>query len=279
LRKLGFIVPETHQEWVREYKQLYGEGMPAFPVVYETFNFVAKKIGEAASDCLIKSVFETLNPTKAFIDILGEMVMIYPSVPINAFLENPSDEYFVWSLSDEETDFLINFALKPSLDHGWYYFHSALSKLDPDDSRYKKVYLMYLLAMRAKECRRNKKNDFSRFLFDSPKAVLFTKYSDKVHPFSNLEGSGDVEYGNFVILLEAIRQQLGQGMGLLCPFWDDSTRTCCSRRNKAFLEKVWKCTSPTSDCECWERLGCLKKKAVAAKTRISTEHCINCLTF
>jgi hypothetical protein len=173
--KLGFIAPETQQEWAREYKQLYGESMIAFPFFYEIFNFVAKKIGEAATDCLIKSVFETFNPTEAFIDILEKMVMIYPSVPFNAFLENPSDEYFVWSLSDEETDFLINSALKPSLDHGSYYFRGALEKLDPDDSRYKKVYLMYLLAMRVKECRRNKKNDFSRFLFDSPKAILFTK--------------------------------------------------------------------------------------------------------
>jgi hypothetical protein len=78
---------------------------------------------------------------------------------------------------------------------------------------------------------------------------------------SELEIAEDVEYGEFFIVLEAIRQQLTQGDDLLCPFWLWSPGSCCGGRNRAFLEKVWKHTKPDcSQCKRWERLGCLDKK-------------------
>jgi hypothetical protein len=107
-------------------------------------------------------------------------------------------------------------------------------------------------------------DDFGKFLFSVPKAFLFSHYDDNcIHPFFEPARHGnvliqEVRYGNYYIILEAIRQQLTQGKGLLCPFWMYAPDRCCNSDNRALLENVWKCTSQSS-CKLWQRLGCLNQ--------------------
>jgi hypothetical protein len=70
----------------------------------------------------------------------------------------------------------------------------------------------------------------------------------------------EVKLGEFILVLEAIMQQLITGIGLLCPYWAYTYYNCCSRENRAFLEKVWSCTKDKSSCKLWERMGCLRKR-------------------
>lgn len=225
------------------YKKKYGKDHPFFPVVYNALDFVAGKIGKIATGGLITSVLETQNPSVAFSDLILGMCKIDPHAP----------NEFLWDRSDEHTGFLANL----SLEHAHYFFSSVIDGLDPDDSLYGKTSLLdYVLAIKQEWGIRAKKlNDFGKLLYcTTPNTILFMEYTNLSHTFRKYKFSEEVSYGNFVILLEAIRQQLIIGMGLLCPFWNSSLN-CCSSSNKALLEKVWSHTSPDpSKCKLWKRL-------------------------
>jgi hypothetical protein len=236
------------REFVKTYQEKYGEFIDGYAGDYDLFDFVAGKIGKDATKALIVNVFETINPSQAFIDILSETAG------------------FLWALQGEFTDYISTL----SLVEMHHYFSIALNHLDPDDTRYRRTLVSQDVARIEQHWSiANLDDDFEKFLCDPQETILYSKYSDIIHPFSKpTEVCKDVEYGNIYIILEAILQQLTQGMGLVCPFWVHKPHTCCGRENRAFLEKVWGCTSHNSCCGVWERLGCLNKKAVAHFKRI-----------
>jgi hypothetical protein len=180
---------------------------------------------------------------------------------------------FGWVLSEEKTKDIK--AL--SFEKAYQCFSNLIDELDPDDSRYRRKDVLDQAVMALKQevfLSQYAKDEVAKFIFSSPTAMLCTFYNENVYPFYKIDVSEkgeiceEVEDGNFTILLEAIRQQLTQGIGLLCPFWlliNPSLQrmgsrlighSCCGGRNRAFLEKVWSCTSKSS-CKYWTRLGCL----------------------
>lgn len=116
------------------------------------------------------------------------------------------------------------------------------------------------------------KNDFIKFLFHAPDSFLISKYiagySCLRFSFSKVRENNNYElqdliykgYRPFILFLEAIRQQLTRGIGLLCPFWLYSAPRCCSSRNRALIEKVWSCAYRNSACDLWKRMGCLQDR-------------------
>jgi hypothetical protein len=186
-----------------------------------------------------RSVLETLSPATAFSDILFYI----------------SD--FLWNI-DTFKNFISRLPVKDAL----VFFYKILGDLDPDDSRYGRKSLLQaqatieqLLNTRAKDG-----SKLSELLsIRDTKAFVFSIYYHDLLRFSKIEGSTEVRYGDLAVFLEAIRQQLTQGRGLQCPWWNSSPGTCCSSCSsfhRAFVEKVWSCTSDSA-CEYWERLGCL----------------------
>ena len=204
---------------------------------------------------MIYSVFETVNPEAAFLDILAKMYTSNPSVPTNSLQRHLT----------KSADFIATL----SYEQAYHFFSGFINWVDPDDSRYGRKAMLDIAAEIKEELNvlaQEVKHDFTKFLVGSPDAVLFSGYSDCIHPFAEVTGYGDfvrheVYYGNYALVLEAIRQQLTQGIGLLCPFWAysrDNSDSCCGSENRAFLEKVWSCTSHNRSCN-WRRMGCLAK--------------------
>jgi hypothetical protein len=231
------------------YKNEYAEDYPFFPVVYNALDSVGCKVGNTASAGLILSVLGTHNPVVAFWDIILRMCKPDPHDP----------NKFLWMQSDKHTNFLANLSLKDARDT----FSLVLNELDKDDSRYRSRLLLDLVAALKQEwCISAKKlDDFGKLVYGTPNTILYMEYNGFSHTFGKYKFSEEVRWGNFSIFFDAVRQQLITGIGLLCPFWSWNY-TCCSRENKALLEKVWSCTSDSS-CEDWKRMGCLAKDGVA----------------
>jgi hypothetical protein len=231
----------VRRELEKEYIEIYGETIQFFSDIYDAFDIVASKIGETAATALIYNVLKTINPQEAFIDIL------------TGTIENLSyDEVF--HLTDLRKDSLVD---------AYVFFDWVFDQIDPDDSVYKRNSLSKYLVLGEKYSSGVEKGEFTKFLFSKPKdSIVETIYnSHGIHTFSKpnknrLIGIQEVVPGNEVIVREAILHQLIKDIGLLCPFWSPSYG-CCSRSNKALLEKVWACTKPDTSCKNWERLGCL----------------------
>lgn len=256
-RKKGVISPERHQSLELYYKEKYEKfisGSPGFVEVYNAFDFVASKLGEAAASGLVFAVFGKLNPTLAFFDLIYGMCKVGHRVATE----------FQWKLSDGNMAFLANLSFVQAAGS----FTKILDGLDPDHSRYGRISLLEdikLVKRKFNAVTQDTDSDFFNFVTGLPKSFLITPYSDFIYPFPMLKKGGgvakEVKYGEFIIVLEAIMQQLITGIGLLCPYWVyDKHYNCCSRENRAFLEKVWSCTKPESSCKSWKRMGCLRNR-------------------
>jgi hypothetical protein len=251
-REEGLITHGRRRSLITRYKGEYGKTIPGFPQAYDAFDLIARKIGEDAAEGLIYSVLRTGNPTIAFFAIIEEMCKIKLPVPTNGVM---------WNLSDEETNFLAHL----SYEQAYHFFNKSMDDSDPDDSRYLRRKMLEIIAAIDEEVNvaaQEKINDFLEFVLGLPMTFLVSHYDEFIHKFSN-EGSKEVSYGSRAIVLEAIRQQLTKGIGLVCPFWTHAPHTCCSSFNRALLEKVWSCTSPIPGWKLWMRGGCLDKEAVA----------------
>jgi hypothetical protein len=93
------------------YIEKYGKTIEGFSDFYHGFDIVASKIGKTATIALIYNVLKTINPQKAFIDILL------------CSIEN---------LSYEECHWLE--LRKDSLIDAYVFFDWVFDQLDPDDS-------------------------------------------------------------------------------------------------------------------------------------------------
>jgi hypothetical protein len=251
-----------------EYKKAYMISMPEFPKVYNAFDFIARRIGETAATWMVYESFGTLNPSLAFIELIFGFCEIDPHVPGSEFVERPSDEHFQWTqkLPSE-------FFKKFSAEQASNLFAGVLDVLDPDESKYGKIGV----SSYAEKIQRDflagaqrTTDDLEKLLLaPSPDTFVLTKYTDHIHPFCKADFSTwvvyeEVFYGNIILLIEAILQQLTTGMGLLCPFWmgDYNGYRCCGGRNRALLERVWKGTADSA-CELWKRQGCLEQRVGA----------------
>jgi hypothetical protein len=224
------------------YKSTYEEYIEGFGEAYEIFDLIANKIGNTAVFAMIYVVLETLHPDEAFLEIISELY-----------------------ISDKQMETLS----KLSFEEAYYYFKNIIDDLDKDGSFYRRKDILDSAEEIEEAFRKLKKEystididyakDFLNFIVSTSDTFIICGYSKNIHPFDKLEDiTQEVDYGNFVICLEAIRQQLTQGKGLLCPFWIYSPGNCCSSFNKAFFEKVWSCTSHNRSCN-WKRMGCLNQ--------------------
>ena len=244
------ILHSEFRDLIEDYKEKYGAYIPEFANTYDMFDFVADKLGKTTTTGLIFSVLGTLNPAKAFLDLLSWLCGHDSRVSTNG-----SGEY-LWEIDDEDTDWISSL----SFEEAYSLFSSLSELLDRNDSVYRrkdmeKIY-KELRQEHSLKCQ-DGNDDFFKSLFGDAEGFLFCEYSSYMHPFEKRPGTEEVPYGSFFILLEAILRQLMQGNGLLCLFWVYGLG-CCSRDNKALLENIWSSTSPTGSCTRWERLGCLQ---------------------
>jgi hypothetical protein len=254
----GLIGRKMLRALIAEYKEKYERYIPSFSLAYNAFDLVAGKIGENATLGMIFNLFERLNPTAAFRAMIFDMCEIDDSSPNG----------FVWNVRDEVTAYMTSL----STDLAYGFFNGYIDYLDPTGSGYGKKSLLDYVAEskeRWNAVADGMKDDFFKFLLESDITFVHSTiqlYEDSSLGLRFLEAfSGEdyvireVEYGNFFVFLEAIRQQLIHGIGLVCPFWGYSPGHCCGGENKAILEKVWTCAVPTRPCRLWERRGCLAK--------------------
>jgi hypothetical protein len=241
-REQGIIKSDKQLEaLVDAYKKQYeeDENIDGFRQAYETFDVIACKIGEDAATAMILSVLETLSPATAFSNIL-----------------------FFISDCLCNIDTFKNFVSRLPFKDALVFFYKILGDLDEDDSHYGRRSLLQAQATIEQFLNTTVKagSKFSELLsIRDTTAFVFSVYNHNLLRFSKIEGSAEVRYGDLAIFLESIRQQLTQGRGLQCPWWNGSPGTCCSSCSsfhRAFLEKVWSCTSESA-CENWGRLGCL----------------------
>jgi hypothetical protein len=259
--KENLIEDAERQTMIRNYKRAYRDDIPLFPATYDIFEFVAGKIGITAAAALIYNCFATLNPNIAFLDILSEMCKTASYLSIHNYRWGISEEQLRWKLSAEDTKNLncISFL------GAYYTFSRLLTHLDPEDSFYRRKMIKDLVIY-AHDYHENLKeqpreDESVSLLFGTPSYFLLTMYHDRILPvFLQMASAETIEHGAPVIIHESIRQQITQGIGLVCPFWLLSPGKCCGSFNKAFLEKVWSRTCPTGNCEHWERMGCLGLK-------------------
>ncbi|MGZ8880193.1 MAG: hypothetical protein ACXW1N_07720 [Halobacteriota archaeon] len=245
----GFITPSRRRRFIKACKDAYDVDDHRFSVTHDAFAFIATSIGETAATAMIHSVFDTGHPSAAFLDIVFEMCKVNPGITNS----------FIWTLEDDPRSIA-----GLSYDQAYRGFSRLLDHLDRDDSRYLRRVMAEFEETTMKSWNVDTEEDeFLKFLYGYPTAVLFSEHS----PSGNVRfpelvdrdatSIREVDYGNLLILLESIRQQITRGTGLLCPFWGESS-SCCSSDNKEFLGKVWSYTSPDrSKCKRWERLGCL----------------------
>jgi hypothetical protein len=257
----GLISHGYMHDLIKINKEKYGEIIPEFSIAYDAFDLVARKIGKTAAMCLIHHLFETGYPETAFAVYILEMCEIEKRDSLTTVR---------WALPDEASEFILNL----SYEEAYRFFIKCTSAFDRGELRHKnkREGLLEVVELIRKEWSsrvQDSEDNFIKFIYSSPTAVLYSEYSDNIHHFPKIrcdsESLYEVDYGNFLIILEAIRQQLITGIGLLCPFWN-SSHGCCSSENRALLEKVWSCTKPDSSCD-WERLGCLAKGALSRDQR------------
>ncbi len=258
-RERGLISHGLLKEKTELYKEGYEEFIPEYAKTYEAFDFIASQIGETAAKGMIYHALLTCDPDVAFTHIMYEMHKI-----------DSRDRDLLWNLSREPKEGAITEAL--------VFFSDLTDRLDRDDSRFRRRIMQDLddvAEIIKRDCSvlsKYLKNDFIKFLFHAPDSFLISKYiagySCLRFSFSKVRENNNYElqdliykgYRPFILFLEAIRQQLTRGIGLLCPFWLYSAPRCCSSRNRALIEKVWSCTYHNSACALWKRMGCLQDR-------------------
>ena len=232
--------------------------IPEYAEAYEVFDDVASQIGEIAAKGMIFHSLLTCDPDLAFAHTLNEM----------------------YKIDSRDLDFLRNLSRDPHKDaigEAMHFFSEVIWRLDPDDSRFRRGDLADLDKDISEYIRKDcsilshyLEEDFSKFLFTEPYPYLTSVYIAKegyieimffeVDDSEEYDDWKEIRYKPIVLLLEAIRQQLIKGIGLLCPFWlGPDPHYCCSGRNRVILEKAWQCTS-NSACERWKRMGCLQDR-------------------
>jgi hypothetical protein len=248
--QLDIIEDELAQELTTSYKDKYEKYVHSFRMVYEEFDFIAGRLGETAANAMIFNAVETASPNEVFVEIIAGM---------RTFLRD-----YLWSRSDHSPGEIRDFIVSLSSEDVNHLFSCYTEFVDPDDSLYFRKDMVNVQKKIKKIWRdlQGSSNDILEILRSaSPSTFLFHKYTkttDILYIFTELEGYKEVKDRNFIILLEAIWQQLIYGIGLQCPYWKKSSHSCCGGSNRVLLEKVWSCTKPDLSCN-WERLGCLKK--------------------
>jgi hypothetical protein len=240
LRKKRLISNDFSKRLATDYMNEYGKTISLFPKAYKAFDRVVKKIGETAVKGMITSALDTINPNTAFRHIMLEIQKI--------------DSYrYLSSLSFEQ-----------ALD----YFREIFDSLDPDDSKYGRAWLLKRLeslenySVIPQKIKDGRHAHFAQFLLDPQESIICCDYFTEKRDFMYVifydsdEHIKPVDYGNFALIVESIRQQLTHGRGLLCPFWLYARDRCCG--NRELFEKIWKCTA-NSSCKNWRRLGCLNQ--------------------
>ena len=263
-RKDRLISPPERDDLATAYKKAYMQWLPDFPLVYNSFDFVVRHIGETAALAMVSNTFGTSNPSLAFVELITSMCQLDRRVPMSEFVESPSDEYFQW------TQNVYNPFKNLSIEQASAVFESVLDDFDPDGSRFarvalteygEKLYRDYLADTQ------HTTDDLKKLLLGhTPMTLLVTPYTNHFLPFYKLDRSThnfelyeEVCYGHWILCSEAILQQLATGIGLLCPFWRGSCNDrCCSDLNRMLLESVWEGTADSA-CELWRRQGCLAK--------------------
>ena len=252
-RAEGFIGDGEAEAYVSKCQEEYGKNIPLFGAVYKAFDLIWESLGEDTATSMILSVLETFKPDLAFIEVLSQMCKADLIVPSNECQQELVD---VWTTLPELPSKMV-FSL----------FGGIIDKLDhepPYDRNYNRKGVLDRAEKIKEEWHAASKaiqDDLGKFLLGSPNTILFSYYNRTTHKFSKFKVTEEVRYGHFIIVLEAIRQQLTTGSGVLCPFWKysrDNTESCCSNRNRAFLEQVWSCTKHNRSCN-WKRMGCLAK--------------------
>jgi hypothetical protein len=240
-RKTGSITNSRRQKLIAKYKDKYKEVMQEFPELYDAFDFVAGKIGETAARHIISNAFRTIVPNRAFLDIINILCEFDSSL-------RPKD--ILWNLSDKQAN-----GIKNSSDEEVdLYFYWILSQIDPLDFGYRRLDIdRHTVDLERQWGALIQDNTMDNFLEiavgQALNIYLYTAYSYDIHPFPHVvfplfckvEDLGEevkvtkgIYYGSVLIVLEAIRQQLTQGIGLLCPFWSWN-HTCCSIKIERFL--------------------------------------------
>jgi len=248
----GYLAPEQMEEYVSDCKIEYETYIPLFGEIYDAFDLIWRTRGKDKAQTIIFSVLETLHPDQAFINVLSRMYQSDLRVPSDGSRRN----------LDIVSDAILATGPPEWLFH---FFREVIDGLDREDHA-RHYYRTLVLAREEKikeewhTASQDIQDDIGKFLLGSPNTILFSHYNRTTHRFSKLNVTEEVR-GHFIIVLEAIRQQLTTGRGLLCPFWGYVKGMCCSSHNKAFLENVWSCTERNRSCD-WQRMGCLNKKAV-----------------
>jgi hypothetical protein len=257
---VGDINPDDQRSLIRRYKRAYGRYIEGFKKAYDAFDFMARTIGEDAAKGLIYCAFETLRPNVTFLCMLCTLC----GLDLRS-----SGNRFRWTLSKKKTDELASLSTSEACN----VFGKLIEVADSKDFIFKRKFVLEMLPkLKAPIPDLDTGIAIVNLLVNpSPKAFLLSYYGDVIYPFvlRDLDNPGNKRtteqmtedyygYGNPFVFTEAIRQQLTQGKGLLCPYWDDERQVCCYPGNKVFLENVWSCTSPDAECKQWSRLGCLK---------------------
>jgi hypothetical protein len=256
-RAEGFIEPKQIKRYILDCKAKYEKYIPLFGGVYDAFDLIWEMLGEDIATTMIFSVLETFKPDLAFKEVLSQMCQSDLSVPSP---ESQQELVDVWKKTLPEL----------SLESVFRLFGGIIDKLDHLDHEepYDRNYDRKGVLDRAEKIKEQWhaasqviQDDLGKFLLGSPNTILFSHYNRTTHRFSKFNVTEEVRYGNFIIVLEAVRQQLTTGRGVLCPFWKysrDNAESCCSSHNRAFLDQVWSCTSHNESCN-WKRMGCLAK--------------------
>ena len=113
---------------IRAYKSGYGKYIRGYAATYDTFDFVARGIGETAPFAIIYTALGTLNPQFAFVDILARLTQFDTSASNN----------LVWRITKEQRNYLADLSFKEVRD----VFHMFLSEGDPDGSLYARSELL-----------------------------------------------------------------------------------------------------------------------------------------
>jgi hypothetical protein len=254
LRYLGEISNAEWQEKTEEYKEAYDDAIVGFSIAYEIVDNIANNLGESIADALIVSVLSTGHPERAFWGLLlGRDVLESRVFPPE------------WALSPKET----RRAADLSFDQVGMAIAKQLLEDDPDDSYYQIRKLTTTIAAREEVYSDwgSKSNGLEKFFSNaSPTTMLYSAFSEEAGcPFINImpepggDGIEEIRYGDYILVLEAIRQQLTQGIGVLCPFSAWLPGECCHTYNREFLECVWSCTAHNRSCT-WKRMGCLRRR-------------------
>jgi hypothetical protein len=188
---------------VSHYKVVYGGMISRFEEAYNEYDFIAKGLGEEAAFALIFKMLETVNPNKAFLDIL------FSDFPITICITDPRTP----------TGERLNLPLdKPTNEQSHRLISWITDQLDPDDSRYQRSDMLKIAPMIKRDLSKYAQilGDGTSIFSDSPTDFLFSEYNDTIDSLLKVDASTGLIYGKvghgacLLLLLEAILQQLSR---------------------------------------------------------------------